>query len=46
MMLSERNREMVASPDLMYLTPQEYLVWEEQQELKYEYLNGEALVKG
>ena len=43
MTLSGRNREMVASPDRMYLTPQEYLVWEEQQALKYEYINGEVV---
>ncbi|WP_414515500.1 Uma2 family endonuclease [Nostoc sp. PCC 9305] len=33
---------MVASPDGKYMTPQEYLKWEEHQEIKYEYINGEV----
>ena len=32
---------MVASPDFSHMTPQEYLLWEEKQPLRYEYLNGE-----
>lgn len=30
---------MVASRDRKYMTPQEYLEWEEQQDIKYEYIN-------
>ncbi len=33
---------MVAIPNYQYMTPQEYLDWEEQQPLKYEYIDGEA----
>lgn len=33
---------MVASPDRNYLSPQEYLEWEEHQDIKYEYINGEV----
>lgn len=33
---------MIASPDRKYMTPQEYLEWEERQEIKYEYVNGEV----
>ncbi|HEY9799413.1 MAG TPA: Uma2 family endonuclease [Leptolyngbyaceae cyanobacterium] len=33
---------MVASPDINYMSPQEYLEWEERQDIKYEYVNGEA----
>ncbi|MBF2014251.1 MAG: Uma2 family endonuclease [Rivularia sp. T60_A2020_040] len=33
---------MVAIPNSQYMTPQEYLDWEEQQPLKYEYINGEV----
>ncbi|MEH2410187.1 Uma2 family endonuclease [Nostoc sp.] len=33
---------MVASPDGNYMTPQEYLEWEEHQDIKYEYINGEV----
>ena len=34
---------MIASPDQHpSISPQEYLAWEEQQPLKYEYLNGAA----
>ncbi|MEH2168245.1 MAG: Uma2 family endonuclease [Nostoc sp.] len=33
---------MVASPDGKYMTPQEYLEWEEHQDIKYEYINGEV----
>lgn len=25
------------------MTPQEYLVWEEEQQLRYEYINGEVV---
>lgn len=32
---------MVADPKLTYLTPEEYLVWEEEQPLKYGYIDGE-----
>ena len=34
---------MIAIRDDIYLTPQEYLDWEEQQSLKYEYLNGRVV---
>ncbi|MGD1911936.1 MAG: Uma2 family endonuclease [Rivularia sp. (in: cyanobacteria)] len=34
---------MVAIPNYQYMTPQEYLDWEEQQQLKYEYINGEVV---
>ncbi|MEM7579634.1 MAG: Uma2 family endonuclease [Cyanobacteria bacterium P01_A01_bin.80] len=34
---------MVAIPNFQYMTPQEYLDWEEQQPLKYEYINGEVV---
>ncbi|MCL1474480.1 Uma2 family endonuclease [Argonema antarcticum] len=33
---------MVANLDPKYMTPQEYLDWEEQQPIKYEYINGEV----
>ncbi|MBD2134780.1 MULTISPECIES: Uma2 family endonuclease [unclassified Sphaerospermopsis] len=33
---------MVAISDRFYLTPQEFLEWEELQEIKYEYLDGEV----
>jgi Uma2 family endonuclease len=34
---------MVASPDINYMSLQEYLEWEERQEIKYEYIDGEVL---
>jgi Uma2 family endonuclease len=39
---------MVVSPEQKYLTPQEYLEWEERQNIKYEYVNGEvfAMTRG
>ena len=33
---------MVAIPKYQDMTPEEYLDWEEQQPLKYEYINGEV----
>ncbi|RCJ35708.1 hypothetical protein A6769_18880 [Nostoc punctiforme NIES-2108] len=33
---------MVASSDRNYMSPQEYLEWEERQEIKYEYIDGEV----
>ena len=33
---------MLASLDGKYMTPQEYLEWEEHQDIKYEYINGEV----
>ncbi|MGL4618411.1 Uma2 family endonuclease [Chroococcidiopsis sp.] len=33
---------MIANPDYKYMSFQEYLEWEEHQEFKYEYLNGEV----
>ena len=33
---------MVTIPNYQYMTPQEYLDWEEQQLFKYEYINGEV----
>jgi Uma2 family endonuclease len=33
---------MIASPDKYYLTPSAYLDWEPQQEMRYEYAEGEA----
>ncbi len=33
---------MIATPNNVYLSPQEYLEWEEKQALKYEYINGET----
>jgi len=33
---------MVATPEPKYMTPQEYLDWEEKQPIKYEYINGEV----
>lgn len=33
---------MVATPEPKYMSPQEYLDWEEQQPIKYEYINGEV----
>ncbi|PSF37495.1 hypothetical protein C7H19_10020 [Aphanothece hegewaldii CCALA 016] len=32
---------MVADPKLIYMTPEEYLDWEEEQPLKYGYIDGE-----
>jgi len=34
---------MTANPNFVSMTPQEYLVWEEAQTLRYEYLNGEVI---
>lgn len=34
---------MIAIPDRLYMTPHQYLDWEEQQELKYEYMAGEVI---
>jgi Uma2 family endonuclease len=34
---------MIAQPQPQLMTPQEYLEWEEQQPIKYEYINGEVL---
>lgn len=34
---------MIANPSFPRMTPQEYLVWEEAQPLRYEYLNGEVV---
>ncbi|MDZ8134552.1 MAG: Uma2 family endonuclease [Nostoc sp. DedQUE04] len=33
---------MVASPDRNYMSPHEYLEWEQGQEIKYEYIDGEV----
>jgi Uma2 family endonuclease len=33
---------MIAQPKFQFMTPQEYLEWEEQQPIKYEYINGEV----
>lgn len=33
---------MIAQPQHRLMTPQEYLEWEEQQPIKYEYINGEV----
>lgn len=33
---------MIAIPDRNYMTSQEYLEWEERQDIKYEYVNGEV----
>lgn len=33
---------MVAVPDQQYLTPKDYLDWEEKQSIKYEYIDGEV----
>ncbi len=35
---------MVANSEPKYMSPQEYLEWEEQQPIKYEYINGEVFV--
>ena len=34
---------MIASPGFPKMSPQEYLVWEEEQPLRYEYLHGEVV---
>lgn len=34
---------MIAQPQPQLMTPQQYLEWEEQQPIKYEYINGEVL---
>ena len=34
---------MIAHPGFPQMSPQEYLVWEEAQPLRYEYLNGEVV---
>ncbi|MFB2976428.1 Uma2 family endonuclease [Microseira sp. BLCC-F43] len=36
---------MVAIPDPKYMSPQEYLEWEEKQPIKYEYINGEVFAR-
>ncbi len=33
---------MIAQPQHQLMTPQEYLEWEEQQPIKYEYINGKV----
>ncbi|MCL1464420.1 Uma2 family endonuclease [Argonema galeatum] len=33
---------MVSTPESKYMSSQEYLDWEEQQPIKYEYINGEV----
>jgi Uma2 family endonuclease len=33
---------MIAQAQHQFMTPQEYLEWEEQQPIKYEYINGEV----
>jgi Uma2 family endonuclease len=33
---------MIANLEPQYFTPEEYLEWEECQEFKYEYVNGEV----
>lgn len=33
---------MIATPDKQYMTPEAYLEWEAQQEVRHEYLNGEV----
>jgi len=33
---------MIAQPQPQLMTPQEYLEWEEQQPIKYEYMNGQV----
>ncbi|GAB1544069.1 Uma2 family endonuclease [Scytonema sp. NUACC21] len=33
---------MIAQPQHQLMTPQEYLGWEEQQPIKYEYINGDV----
>jgi len=33
---------MIAQPQFKFMTPQEYLDWEEQQPIKYEYMKGEV----
>ncbi|MEG3863805.1 Uma2 family endonuclease [Microcoleus sp. herbarium12] len=33
---------MIAQPKFQFMTPQEYLDWEEQQPIKYEYMKGEV----
>ncbi|WP_250121225.1 Uma2 family endonuclease [Chroococcidiopsis sp. CCMEE 29] len=33
---------MIANPERNYIAPQEYLEWEEHQEIKHEYVNGEV----
>lgn len=35
-----QNRTMVASPDFLRMTAQEYLVWEEDQSIRYAYVDG------
>lgn len=37
---------MIAIPDRSYMTPDEYLEWEEKQELRYEYVDGVVYAKG
>ncbi len=34
---------MIANPEQNYMSPEEYLEWEEKQPLKHEYINGEIL---
>jgi Uma2 family endonuclease len=36
---------MIAIPDKPFMTPDEYLAWEEKQELRYEYVDGVAYVR-
>ena len=34
---------MIAIKNPQYITPQEYLEWEEKQPIKYEYIDGEVI---
>ncbi|MCT7955938.1 Uma2 family endonuclease [Laspinema palackyanum] len=36
---------MIANPNHNYMSPEEYLEWEEKQPLKYEYMNGKVFAK-
>ena len=33
---------MIANPQFQYMSPQEFLEWEKNQELRYEYIHGEV----
>ena len=39
------NPPIVANPQFQYMSPEEYLEWEKTQELRYEYIDGEVLLR-
>jgi Uma2 family endonuclease len=40
--IEREEGSMIATPDRPYMTPEDYLEWEAQQEVRHEYLHGEV----